>query len=340
MNSDTINDRLSSLPDSVLITILSLLPTNSAAATSVLSHSWRRLWTHITHFSFEPWKDWRYDYNFRDSMNTVNHILFQLTSSKLHTFHLNIPNPHSYTLFPDLETDTVLRDGLACLVPLINLVCQRNPEVITVFFQNSYPIQLHHLPPVQVVQTKSLVTLELYANIELKFPDNLAVNLPNLKRLHMYLYDSQRHNLYIDMDKSSSLILNSKFVIDAPKLEQFTVVGILAINDFVTIPSNLEQVTLDLQKMDDNEVFLNERLVLFRGISCVRTLTIMGNCGVTLLDFLNKVDLPIYINLVHLIFDCVEQFHINGRPQLPSSWLAKLKEIEVSIKMFNFLGSR
>ncbi|KAK9684481.1 hypothetical protein RND81_10G212800 [Saponaria officinalis] len=46
------DDRLSSLPSDIMITILSLLPLKSAISTSILSRSWRYLWTHISALRF------------------------------------------------------------------------------------------------------------------------------------------------------------------------------------------------------------------------------------------------------------------------------------------------
>ncbi|XP_021773243.1 putative F-box/FBD/LRR-repeat protein At5g44950 [Chenopodium quinoa] len=375
-------DRLSFLPDSLLITILSLVPIHSAAATSVLSHRWRYLWTQITHISFEPCmgrmcrKPFR---SFRGFKNTVNHILFQLSSSKLHTFRLNFPFPN--TLLQEQQTDDTttfyseLRDCIACIVPWIELVSHRNPEAIIVTFHDSNTIRLPHLP-VSFLQTQSLVTLKLIANVELNFPkDNLQVNLPNLKKLHMNLFDSQRcvmdtlfrscpllehlllslrlneldhlihisapnlKDLDINLEESSLLSIHTKFVVNAPKLERFEVRGLLAVYDFVTNPTNLRHVIFILQKIDGfiiDHVFVNTRQGLFRGISCVRNLVLVGDCGITisLLDFVAGINgLPIYHNLVYLHLNCgesdVDFVDNNWRPQLPSFWSANLKSINV-----------
>ncbi|KAF3780730.1 F-box/LRR-repeat protein [Nymphaea thermarum] len=46
-------DRLSALPDPIIQLILSFLPTNEAARTSVLSRRWLHLWTFIPNLHLE-----------------------------------------------------------------------------------------------------------------------------------------------------------------------------------------------------------------------------------------------------------------------------------------------
>ncbi|KAK6803698.1 hypothetical protein RDI58_001482 [Solanum bulbocastanum] len=47
MAEETLDDRLSDLPDSILLQILSLLPTKEAFTTCILSKSWQYLWTSL-----------------------------------------------------------------------------------------------------------------------------------------------------------------------------------------------------------------------------------------------------------------------------------------------------
>ncbi|XP_021773250.1 F-box/FBD/LRR-repeat protein At3g14710-like [Chenopodium quinoa] len=325
-------DRLSSLPDSLLITILSLVdPINSAAATSVLSHRWRHLWTQITHVSLGPWTSWKYIHNLRDFNNVVNHILFQLTSSKLYTFCLHLPSLDNLNN-KDQEFDEFnsgVRDCIVSVAPWIQLVSRRNPEVITVTFNDSYSFRFLEMPPVpaSLLQTQSLVTLDLIAHIELTFPkDDLRVNLPNLKKLCMNLYDSQRRvmdtlfrscpllehlllylhlkqpdhlihisapnlkDLKINMEESPLLSIHTKFVVNTPKLEHFKVKGLLAVYDFVTNPTYLRLVKMTLQRRNAiDRDFVNARQGLFRGICCVRNIKLVDYYRSTIIRLLDFV---------------------------------------------------
>ena len=49
-----IQDRISQLPDDVLLNCLSLLDLKNAAQTSILSKRWSYLWTHLTNLDFDP----------------------------------------------------------------------------------------------------------------------------------------------------------------------------------------------------------------------------------------------------------------------------------------------
>ncbi|XP_050290561.1 F-box protein At5g03100-like [Quercus robur] len=92
-------DRISTLPDSVLLTILSFLPTQEAIKTGVLSKRWAYLWTSVPSLSFEL-EDYHSDgyYSKRfddftsavdrmdDFISAVDHTLLLHTASKLTSF--------------------------------------------------------------------------------------------------------------------------------------------------------------------------------------------------------------------------------------------------------------
>ncbi|XP_059281207.1 putative F-box/FBD/LRR-repeat protein At4g13965 [Lycium ferocissimum] len=80
-------DRISQLPDALLVKILSLLPTEDAVASCVLSKSWSYLWTSIYNFLFVA-ETFKTAENF---ISFVDHVLTHSTCSKIkkfqHDFH-------------------------------------------------------------------------------------------------------------------------------------------------------------------------------------------------------------------------------------------------------------
>uniref|UniRef100_A0A803N0D6 F-box domain-containing protein n=1 Tax=Chenopodium quinoa TaxID=63459 RepID=A0A803N0D6_CHEQI len=168
-------DRLSSLPDSILTDIRSLLDIPSAVATSVLSRRWRYYWTQVTHLHID-YDDFESlfsdDDYFSKISTTVDHIIRQCSSPKINTFNLRIEHP-----FMDEEFETTER----YIVSLITLICGRFANELKVdVFDTGMP----RFPlPFCVYQSITLSKLELRGPFVCVFSDSLAIDLPNLKSL-------------------------------------------------------------------------------------------------------------------------------------------------------------
>ncbi|KAK7842492.1 putative f-box protein [Quercus suber] len=75
-------DRISTLPDSILLSILCFLPTKDAIKTGVLSKRWSYLWTSVPSLSFEDGSFQCID----DFTSAVDHTLHLHTATKLRNF--------------------------------------------------------------------------------------------------------------------------------------------------------------------------------------------------------------------------------------------------------------
>ncbi|XP_021776068.1 F-box/LRR-repeat protein At3g26922-like [Chenopodium quinoa] len=161
-------DRLSLLPDAILIHILSLLPIKSAVSTSVLSRQWRYLWTHITNIVFSKTC---LPSSSHDLSAAVNRIIPQLTSNRIDCFHLFFNK--KWEEFSDIEF--CIRD-----------ICTRNPKQIVV--ENLYYKEfILERMPACIFQCQSLVDLTLIEYISIQVPnEGFVATLPKLKKLHLF----------------------------------------------------------------------------------------------------------------------------------------------------------
>ncbi|XP_074302476.1 F-box/FBD/LRR-repeat protein At5g22660-like [Silene latifolia] len=194
-------DRLSSLPDDILIEILSCLPIRLAMATECLSRRWRGLWTNITCIHIDNHK-----FNSsRDLDITFDDIIARITSPLIHSFSVELVNlrhtPYcvqypkrnpNYSWLRQICDQNVRQ----LKVTSIWKFCHPNVTNIWKFCRQSiwkvcqpndyYLIQSWFALPSFIWVTQSLVSLELDTTLTLQLPDDKdPINLPNLKKLHL-----------------------------------------------------------------------------------------------------------------------------------------------------------
>ncbi|KNA18536.1 hypothetical protein SOVF_069790 [Spinacia oleracea] len=353
-------DRLSSLPDSLLVEILSLLPLNNAAATSALSHRWVSLWTQLPRLKIDsdiPIFDLDSDSckeRFHESIATFNHILQHLTSPNIHTFDLHFHYPNL-----DIEQFNVCSASLISWIPLL---CVRNPAILkvgSVILQNT---GRHFITlPSCIFETHSIVNLDLCGFFYCKLPESGIVNLPNLKTLSFFAVDFDPkvlrtlfkscpllETLCLRLDLGEDQVLDisapklnfltigmtgpsyrSKIVIDAPLLEVMALIDCVALYSFVNIPPNLQKATIQFFDPEKVGVYLTSIPDLLQGISKAKSITFGNNLAV--FNDLNPEDANVwslFCNLTHLKLVLDKEYGDWGAT-IPSCLLNKLKSIEL-----------
>ncbi|XP_021776030.1 F-box/LRR-repeat protein At3g26922-like [Chenopodium quinoa] len=190
-------DRLSLLPDAILVDILSVIPIESAAATSILSRRWQYLWTQVTHLVFDLYhlQSSIGCYNWTEPFfRIVDHILLQLTASKIHSFCLKFPYGSTFT--NDMQES--YGDSFESWM---STICGRHPQRIevTASFGSYIPL------PICVFECRSVVELTLRGALVIAVPDCAPVCLPNLKKFSCHL-DVLAIDLLTRLFKSSLLL--------------------------------------------------------------------------------------------------------------------------------------
>lgn len=158
-------DRISNLPDVVLSHILSLVPTNVAVATSVLSKRWKLLWRSVSTLNFN-----------HSHHDDNNHETCSLFAQRVHAFILMHDMDQPFTRF--------------CL----SSSCPLDPIHVNAWISAATQHRVEHLdlslgcavelPSFLLFSCKTLVVLKLL-NVVLSFNNSCCVYLPRLKILHL-----------------------------------------------------------------------------------------------------------------------------------------------------------
>ncbi|WMV27126.1 hypothetical protein MTR67_020511 [Solanum verrucosum] len=234
----------SKLLDSLLILILSLLPTKDTFTTSVLSKRWEHLWPSIDSFFFSC-KDKSQRKNF---ISFVDYVLDHSTCSKIKNFHLNFTHLSKYEQRVGFVDDIVdfkisrwvptdeEKNKNKLLFPIsrwLATIVEKNVENI-VLLSDSYENDSIDLPDT-IYKCSSLITLDLTCCI---LDKEVVIDWKSLKTLRL-------NDITLDDDRIVNILSEPYFYGAAILLRASTHVETLNIT-MATTSLDLEQCAFEL----------------------------------------------------------------------------------------------
>ena len=208
-------DGISSLPDTVLWSILSFLPTKEAVRTSILSKRWKYQWTSLPHITLndsplDPCKKGdQYQTQMLQFLNFVDGVIFHHHASNIEKFCLSFSIP-------------IKQSRINAWISAIISRKVRELE-LTLSYHTTYVFQF------------SLFTFETLTNLHLKncsLKISTAIRFRSLKTCCLvgvtFLEDSFTQCLFPDCPVLENLLLDyciwpkwATFIIDIPSLKRF-----------------------------------------------------------------------------------------------------------------------
>ncbi|KAK4722356.1 hypothetical protein R3W88_012589 [Solanum pinnatisectum] len=188
-------DRISKLPDAVLIQILSLLPTKDAVASCVLSKRWRYLCNSIDNFHFDGCS---YYNNVENFVFLVDHVLSHCTCSKIKKFQLILPYNSEWNFdlsisrWMNFAVERKVEDVLLCLCD-DNFTFQLPISICTCSSLITLDWSCCAIDKESVIQWKSLKSLKLnYVFIDDDDLTKILSGCPALETLELSLFEGFR----------------------------------------------------------------------------------------------------------------------------------------------------
>ncbi|XP_021749198.1 F-box protein At4g09920-like [Chenopodium quinoa] len=206
-------DRISYLPDELLIHILSFLPMKEAVATSALSKRWKKTYTWLSRLEFDAFpichcqkRPYLID-SYHAFEMYVDNVLKASQSQKITTFRLHFggyceiryPSSCNRVCFPDMEP---MRLNAWLTFPLARAVRE-----LDIYARVRTPGNL----PSTIFVCGTLELLKLDVNLDLDVP--LSVRLPNLKEFNLSL-------IFFPFDDSVARLVSS-----CPSLQRLDLYG-------------------------------------------------------------------------------------------------------------------
>ncbi|XP_060198786.1 F-box/LRR-repeat protein At3g03360-like [Lycium barbarum] len=205
----TLDDRISELPDALLVQILSLLPTKDAVASCVLSNRWRYLWNSIHNFHFAGSNYYNKVENF---VSLVDHVLTHCTCSKIKKFQLDLPEN------PEWNFDSNISQW-------INFAVEREVEDVVLC---SYDEDVTFELPICICTCSSLITLDWRCCV---LDNESVIEWKSLKSLKL-------DYIFVDDDDLAKILLG------CPALETLELSFFDGFRRLEITSSNLKRLTL------------------------------------------------------------------------------------------------
>ncbi|XP_010507328.1 PREDICTED: FBD-associated F-box protein At3g49020-like [Camelina sativa] len=206
-NGDVVNkDKISELPEDLLLHILSSLPTEIAITTSVLSKRWRSLWTLVPNLKFDS------EYHYRFSENVCRSLILH-KALVLESFHLRVEYERD-------ASDVGILVGIAFARHLRKLV-------LTFEFQDEGSVRF---PSVLCIFNNTLEILKLEGSILLDLPSPGCFK--SLRELHLYYVHFKDEksvcNLLCGCPSLEDLVVHisdnvETFTVAVPSLQRLTI---------------------------------------------------------------------------------------------------------------------
>jgi len=211
-------DRISDLPDALLLQILSSLPTENAIATSVLSKRWRSLWTMLPKLKFDS------NFNPVFDDDNIDPTMFSENVYKTLSLH-KAPVLESLHLSFEGRTD-FLHVGIWIATAFARGV---RKLVLDSFYQEEQTVTL---PSVLFSYNDSLEILKLKCAIDLDFPSRVC--LKSLRKLYLdqvhFKDEESVCNLLCGCPSLQDLVVHrysnanvATFTIASPSLQRLTI---------------------------------------------------------------------------------------------------------------------
>nr|XP_023898136.1 F-box/FBD/LRR-repeat protein At4g26340-like [Quercus suber] len=330
----TVMDRVSNLPDSLLCHILSFLTTKEAVVTSILSSRWKTLWTLVPNLDFEMFSsDEEQSPNHQHQLNrygfTFAHIVSRVWALRNRSRNNANTLKHFRLYWVSDDSDPIHVDTWvrAALTPDL--------EVLDLYI---FPPQRFEFPSTLLNDAKSLVVLKLNGEIVLNAPSfgflslktlhlenvwyanpdtfsKLVSCCPVLQNLYLQTY-AEEHDKFFKIIVPTLKTLELRFFfnrdykleINAPALQDLRFSGSISGDVLLENLSNLVKADVGVD-FDDIEDYGNRIRDFIGALSSVKSLHLNSYVKECLCNT-TEFDLPIFHNLAFLYIHGACLWHV------------------------------